>query len=225
MREYEFTFIVQPEIGEQGLETVQERFERTLEQKGAKKLFYEDWGRRRLAYEIQNFQKGHYMVLHYLDDGGANSEIERVARLDDSVLRFLTVLADDAVEDVDARVAQAVDLEQERIRKAQERAEREAEEDAARAAEAESRAAHAASANAAASASDVAPAEGDAPTQGDTATEGDAPAEPAAQAAAPEPSAEVESPPAEEEAPAAPEAESEVAAEEESAAPPAEQPS
>ena len=144
MREYEFTFVVQPEISEEGLAAIQERFERTLTQQGAQKLFYEDWGRRRLAYEIQNFQKGHYLVLHYLNDGGANPEMERVARLDDSVLRFLTVLANDEVGDVEARKAEAVELETERIRKAQERAEREAEEAAARAAEAEARAAHAA---------------------------------------------------------------------------------
>ena len=143
MREYEFTFVVQPEINEEGLESIRQRFESTLEQQGATKLFYEDWGRRRLAYEIQNFQKGHYLVLHYLDEGRAIPEMERVGRLDDSVMRFLTVLANEEVEDIEARKAQAVELEEERVRKAAERVEREAEEAAARAAEAESRAAEA----------------------------------------------------------------------------------
>ena len=63
------------------------------------------------------------------------SREERVARLDDSVLRFLTVVADEDVQDVDARKAEAVELEQERLRKAKERAEREAEEAVARAEE------------------------------------------------------------------------------------------
>ena len=111
MREYEFTFVVQPEITEEGLDGICQKLESTLERTGATRLFYEDWGRRRLAYEIQKFQKGHYMVLHYLDAGTAVPEVERLARLEDSVLRFLTVLADDEVADVEARKAEAAQLE------------------------------------------------------------------------------------------------------------------
>ncbi len=134
MREYEFTFVVQPEISDEGVQAISQRFEAILSEHGAEKLFYEDWGRRRLAYEIRNFQKGHYQVLHFLSDGKVVPEIERSARLDDSVLRFLTVLADDTVEDLDGRRSEAVKLEEERIKRAAEKAEREAEE-AARAAE------------------------------------------------------------------------------------------
>ena len=140
MREYEFTFIVQPEISDEGLQGVCQKFEGILEKQGATRLFYEDWGRRRLAYEIQKFQKGHYLVLHFLDDGRCVPELERAARLDDSTLRFLTVLADEEVSDVEARVAEGARLEEERVKKAAERVAREAEEAAARAAEAEARA-------------------------------------------------------------------------------------
>ena len=177
MREYEFTFVVQPEIDEEGLESIRQRFETTLDQQGAIKLFYEDWGRRRLAYEIQSFQKGHYLVLHYLDQGRAIAEMERVGRLDDSVLRFLTILANEEVEDIEARKTEAVGLEEERVRKAAERVEREAEEAAARAAEAESRAAEAESRAAmAASAAKQADAE---------AADRDSAGDPEAQAASP----------------------------------------
>jgi small subunit ribosomal protein S6 len=148
VREYEFTFVVQPEISEEGLEGICQKLESTLERTGATRLFYEDWGRRRLAYEIQKFQKGHYMVLHFLDEGGAVPEMERAARLEDSVLRFLTVVADEEVADIEARKSEAVQLEQDRKQKAAERAAREAEEAAARAAE---EAAREASASAAAS--------------------------------------------------------------------------
>jgi small subunit ribosomal protein S6 len=136
LREYEFTFVVQPEITEEGLEGLRQKLEGALERSGATRLFYEDWGRRRLAYEIQRFQKGHYLVLHYLDEGQAVPELERAARLDDSVLRFLTVLANDDVTDVDARKAEGVTLEEERKQRAAERATRDAEDVAARAAEA-----------------------------------------------------------------------------------------
>jgi small subunit ribosomal protein S6 len=141
VREYEFTFVVQPEITDEGLTAICERYEGAVEQAGAIKLFYEDWGRRRLAYEIQKFQKGHYMVLHFLDVGKAIPELERISRQDDSIIRFLTVLANQSVEDIQARKEEAIALEEDRVKKAQERAVREAEETAARAAEAEARAA------------------------------------------------------------------------------------
>jgi small subunit ribosomal protein S6 len=134
VREYEFTFVVQPEISDEGVQAISQRFEGILSEHGSEKLFYEDWGRRRLAYEIRNFQKGHYQVLHFLSDGKVVPELERSARLDDSVLRFLTVLASHSVDDLDARRSEAVKFEEERVKRAAEKAEREAEE-AARAAE------------------------------------------------------------------------------------------
>jgi small subunit ribosomal protein S6 len=137
LREYEFTFVVQPEISEEGLDGLCQKFEDVLGRAGGTRLFYEDWGRRRLAYEIQKFQKGHYLVMHYLDEGKAVPDLERAARLEDSVLRFMTVLAEDDVTDIEARQQEAVKLEEERKQKAAERAAREAEEAAARAAEAE----------------------------------------------------------------------------------------
>ncbi|MGH0031189.1 MAG: 30S ribosomal protein S6 [Myxococcota bacterium] len=152
MREYEFTFVVQPEITEEGLEGICGKLEGVLEREGATRLFYEDWGRRRLAYEIQKFQKGHYLVLHFLDEGKSVPELERAARLEDSVLRFLTVLADEDVDDIEARKAEAVTLEEERKQKAAERAAREAEEAEARAAEAAAAAERAAAAEAEAAA-------------------------------------------------------------------------
>ena len=138
MREYEFTFIVQPEITEEGLQSICDRFDGVLEKHGSVRLYYDDWGRRRLAYEIRKFQKGHYLILHFLDDGGVAPEIERLARIDDSILRFLTVLVSDGVEDIEARKVEAAALEEERKKRAAERAAREAQEAAARETEAAS---------------------------------------------------------------------------------------
>ena len=138
MREYETTFIVQPEISDEGVKALCERLDATLEKQGAIRLLYDDQGRRRMAYEIKHFQKGRYILLLYLDDGKVVPEIERVLRLDDSVLRFLTVQAKDNVVDIEARKAEAAELERLRAQRAAERAAREAEETARLAAEAES---------------------------------------------------------------------------------------
>ena len=137
MREYEFNFVVQPEITDEGIAKICERFEGIVERAGDTKLHYDELGRRRLAYEIRNFQKGHYLALHFLSNGKVVPELERAARIDDSILRFLTVVANPDVEDVEARKVEAVSLEEDRKRRAAERAAREAEEVAARAARAE----------------------------------------------------------------------------------------
>jgi small subunit ribosomal protein S6 len=131
VREYETTLIVQPEISDEGIEALRDRLDGVLEKGGAIRLLYDDLGKRRMAYEIQNFQKGRYVMLQFLDEGGIISDLERALRLEDSVIRFMSVQVSDFVEDVPARQAIAVEQERIRAQKAAERAAREAE-DAAR---------------------------------------------------------------------------------------------
>jgi small subunit ribosomal protein S6 len=133
MREYETTFIVQPEISDEGSASILERLGGILEQHGDIKLYCEDLGKRRLAYEINKFHKGHYYLLTYLGEGKAVSDLERSLRLDESVLRFMTIQAVEHVEDIEARKAEALEFEKEQEKRVAERAAREAEEARARA--------------------------------------------------------------------------------------------
>ena len=170
MREYETTLIIQPEISDEGVGTLQERLDGILEGFGTIRLIYDDLGKRRLAYEIQNFQKGRYVMLRFLDEGSNIKPLERALGLEDSIIRFLTVQVNDAVEDVAARQAEAAEEERIRAEKAAERAAREVEEaerqkveeaerQQAEAAEAEKRAAAAAKATAASESKAAADAE------------------------------------------------------------------
>ncbi len=133
MREYETTFIIQPEISEEGAKELCSRVDQVLERTGAIRLLHDDQGKRRLAYEIQHFQKGRYVTSYYLSDGKAVAEVERLLRLDESILRFLTVQRADDVTDIEERRKQAADEERLRAERAKERAERDAEEERARA--------------------------------------------------------------------------------------------
>jgi small subunit ribosomal protein S6 len=127
LREFETTFIVQPEISDEACTELCGRLDGILEGKGARRVMLDDWGKRKLAYEIQRFQKGHYFVLYYLDEGSVVPDLERTLKLEESVLRFLTVRAKDRVTDLDARVAEGVEEERVQREKAEERAAREAE--------------------------------------------------------------------------------------------------
>ena len=193
MREYETMFVIQPEISEEGTAAILEKVDAELTRHGTTRLLCEDWGKRKLAYEIDKFQKGHYRILRYLDDGAVVADLERQLRLEESVLRFLTVLVDEDVKDVEGRKARAAEEEAEQTRRAAERAEREAEETRQREesdrykAEQEAAAAAAAAAEQAAS-SEAAPAEGD----GEAAAAAAEPAAPPAEAASEEPAAKEE---------------------------------
>lgn len=194
MREYETTFIVQPEISDEGSQAILSKLDGVLETGGATRLMCEDHGKRKLAYEIRKFHKGHYYTLQFLDDGKVVPEVERALRLEESVLRFLTILENEEVEDIEARKAKAAEAEVEQQKRAAERAEREAQEAAARREQEETErkaAAEAAAAEAAAaaaappaeeSAGEGAEAEAAAPTSEAPETSDEPPAGPAATA-------------------------------------------
>jgi len=132
VREYETTFIVQPEISEEGCQELFSRIDGVLERAGATRLLHDDQGKRKLAYEIQKFQKGRYVTTFYLDQGAAVTPLERQLRLEESVLRFLTVQKTDEVADIEARKVEAAEQERQQAERAKERAAREAEEERAR---------------------------------------------------------------------------------------------
>jgi small subunit ribosomal protein S6 len=132
LREYETTFIVQPEISDEGGQAILSKLDGILKTGGATRLMCEDHGKRKLAYEVRKFHKGHYYTLMFLDEGTVVPDLERVLRLEESVLRFLTILAEQEVADVEARKAEASAAEEEQTKRAEERAVREAEEATAR---------------------------------------------------------------------------------------------
>lgn len=133
MREYELNFIIQPEISEEGSKAILDRLDAILTESEAVRLLCDDLGKRKLAYEVRKFQKGHYYILSFLDPGQVVPKLERALRLEESVLRFLSVKVADLVTDIEGRVAEAKEKEVELQRRAAERAAREAEELKARA--------------------------------------------------------------------------------------------
>ena len=190
MWELETTFIIQPEITDEGCQALFDRLDGIFERGKSVRLLYDDQGKRKLAYEIKSFQKGRYVTVNYFDSGQVVGEIERALRLDESVLRYLTVRVADQVADIEGRKKEAQEEERVRAERAAERAAREAEEAKARQAAAEAaeaeraKLAEAAEASAAESAEPGAEAAGEA-SEGAAAEEAPA-AEPTPEAPAAE---------------------------------------
>ncbi len=134
MREYELIYVIQPDATPEREQEIHSRADEFIEGSGsARVLLRDDWGKRKLAYEIRKFQKGHYFQLNFLGEGSEISELERGLRLDPDVLRFLSVQVDESVKDVEARISEAAEQAAELARRQEERTRLEAEREQERA--------------------------------------------------------------------------------------------
>lgn len=109
MRRYETIVIADPDIPEDQRTPLFERMKEIIDQQGGFLIDMDEWGRRKLAYEIKKKPRGYYVRLEYCGMGPAVDELERFFRIDDRVLKFMTILLD-ADADVDAirtRMAEA----------------------------------------------------------------------------------------------------------------------
>ncbi|MDA7084978.1 30S ribosomal protein S6 [Pseudomonas sp. SA3-5] len=96
MRHYEIIFLVHPDQSEQ-VGGMVERYTKLIEEDGGKIHRLEDWGRRQLAYAINNVHKAHYVMLNVECTGKALAEMEDNFRYNDAVIRNLVIRRDEAV--------------------------------------------------------------------------------------------------------------------------------
>ncbi|MBW2485643.1 MAG: 30S ribosomal protein S6 [Deltaproteobacteria bacterium] len=95
MRRYETIFIARPNVGEDEIEAITAKATSTIESDGGTILRVNNWGLKKLAYLIKKENQGYYVYIDYAGVPESIAEIERVFRIDDRVLKYLTVkLAD-----------------------------------------------------------------------------------------------------------------------------------
>ena len=107
MREYETVFITQPNLNDSQLAKINDRIRSVIEGHGGRLFFARNMGKRNLSYSIKKQTKGTYTCLDYAAQGAVVRDLERGMRLDEDVLRFLTVVKEESV-DVEARTAEVV---------------------------------------------------------------------------------------------------------------------
>ena len=99
MRHYEIVFLVHPDQSEQ-VPAMVERYKSLIENAGGKVHRLEDWGRRMLAYPIQDLVKAHYVLLNIEVGQEGLNELVDGFRFNDAILRHLVMKRDDAVTDM-----------------------------------------------------------------------------------------------------------------------------
>lgn len=107
-REYETIYILRPNTPNEGVAEVNTRIKGVIEGMGGRIIKVDNWGKRRLAYEVAKERKGIYLYWLYLAQPGVVEETERNLRMLDSVIRYLTVKVDEDV-DVGARPSELDD--------------------------------------------------------------------------------------------------------------------
>lgn len=89
-------YVVRPNMEDDARKAVVERFNGILASKGSEVLEEKDWGKRRLAYEINDFKEGYYNIVRIqTDNNDATDEFQRLAKISDDIIRYIVINEDE----------------------------------------------------------------------------------------------------------------------------------
>jgi small subunit ribosomal protein S6 len=91
MRKYEVMYIIRPNVDDETKKSVVERFDNVLATNGAEIIESKEWGKRRLAYEINDFRDGYYQLVKIHSNNEAVSEFDRLAKISDDIIRHIVI--------------------------------------------------------------------------------------------------------------------------------------
>lgn len=90
---YEVVYILDPALGEEAIAAMIEKFKALVETQGTVAAI-DDWGKRRLAYPINDLMEGYYVLMTFNAAAAIPAELDRIFRITDGVMRSLIVCKD-----------------------------------------------------------------------------------------------------------------------------------
>ncbi len=99
VRDYELMYIARPDLDDEGLQGAADSVGQLITGAGGTVVRTANWGRRRLAYEVDHLRDGHYMLLHIRLDGERVRDIERALAIHETVFRHLLVVREGGDDD------------------------------------------------------------------------------------------------------------------------------
>ncbi|MBP9483306.1 MAG: 30S ribosomal protein S6 [Negativicutes bacterium] len=94
MRKYELIYIVKPQE-EEAIEALVAKFDGIITDNGGTIEKTDRWGKRRLAYPIQDLTEGYYVLQHLVAEPAVINELDRIMKITDDLLRHMIVVVED----------------------------------------------------------------------------------------------------------------------------------
>lgn len=94
MELYESLFIIRPSVTDEDTNALIDKMKGVAEKSGAQFIKSENWGRKKLAYEVRRERKGTYVYFYFKAPNNTVAELEHAYRLEDNIIKFLTVHLD-----------------------------------------------------------------------------------------------------------------------------------
>ena len=91
MEIYESLFIIRPSVSDEETKALIDKMKSVADKTGAQFIKHENWGRKKLAYEVRRERKGTYAYFYFRAPNNTVGELERAYRLEDNIIKFLTV--------------------------------------------------------------------------------------------------------------------------------------
>ena len=88
---YESIFIINANLADEETANVIKKMQDVVTKQGGEMLKFEDWGKKKLAYEIKKQKRGHYAFFQFKAAPAAVAELERTYKMTDAVIKFITV--------------------------------------------------------------------------------------------------------------------------------------
>ncbi len=90
---YESIFIISPALSEDDTKALVEKFKSLIET-SAQLENIDEWGKRRLAYEISDFNEGYYVLVDFSAESTFPLELERIFRITDGIIKYMVIRKD-----------------------------------------------------------------------------------------------------------------------------------
>ncbi|MFH1672855.1 MAG: 30S ribosomal protein S6 [Pseudomonadota bacterium] len=98
MKRYETIFITHPDLADEEQQNVFVKVKDLIPKQGGTILKFDEWGLKNLAYEIKKQTRGYYTYIDYTGGAGLVKELERVMGIDDRIMKYMTVLTNEAFD-------------------------------------------------------------------------------------------------------------------------------
>ncbi|QSQ08677.1 30S ribosomal protein S6 [Koleobacter methoxysyntrophicus] len=91
MRNYETLFIIDPNLDEEAIKNLIEKFKGLIETNGGEITNLDEWGKRRLAYKVENLTEGYYVLINFKGEPAVAQDLERVFKITDGIVKYLII--------------------------------------------------------------------------------------------------------------------------------------